>query len=141
MQSNDETRPIRVHRRDRIPRVWIRLCWATLVNLGNFTSQEFDICLCTRCVDSSSQQISSILVGHFTRGGNDSLRQSPQSSAKCPQTMPRSMSESWLAKFPRSICTVRSHDGSHDVLGQVRLDGLLEAIHLTAGSRLREWDK
>ena len=51
-----------------------------LSNLGDLTSQEFYIFLRSFCVDSSSPQISAILVGHFTRG-NDSLCKSPQFSA------------------------------------------------------------
>ena len=38
-----------------------------VLRLGNFTSLDFDICLHSFRADSSSLQISAILVGHFTR--------------------------------------------------------------------------
>ena len=45
--------------------------------LGNLTSQDYDMFLRICCTDSSSPQISAILVVHFTCE-NDSLRNSPQ---------------------------------------------------------------
>ena len=50
---------------------------------------------CSLCADSSSPQISAILVGYFT-WENGSLRKSPQFSAKLSQILRRQMSKSWL---------------------------------------------
>ena len=56
--------------------------WGDMVqNFGNFTSQDFDTFLHSCCADSSSPQISAILVGHFTVE-HDSLRDSPQNVRK-----------------------------------------------------------
>ena len=58
--------------------------------------------LCTYiCADSSSPQISAILVGHFAVE-NDSLRKSPRFSSKLSQQLRITITKSWLAKFPRS---------------------------------------
>ena len=58
-------------------------CSRLLPYLGNFTSQDFDIFIFLHscCADSSSPQISAILVGNFT-WEDDSLRESLQFSAK-----------------------------------------------------------
>ena len=52
---------------------------------GIFAGQDFDMCLRSCCADSSSPQISGILVGNFT-GETESLR---KLSAKLPQTIRR----------------------------------------------------
>ena len=59
--------------------------------------RTFDIFRAVFFADSSSPQISTIFVGHFT-GESYILRKSLQFSAKLPQNMRRQMSNSWLAK-------------------------------------------
>ena len=56
--------------------------------LGNFTSLDFEMFLRCFCADSSSPQISAILVGHFAME-NASLRKSPQLPAKLPKDLRR----------------------------------------------------
>ena len=70
--------------------------------IGNFRSQDSDMFLFSFCADSSSPQISAILVGHFTGGGaNGGLRKCPRFSATHPKEMRNKISKSWLVKFPR----------------------------------------
>ena len=55
--------------------------------IGNFTSQDVDICLRSFCADSSSPRIPAILAGHLT--WDASLRNSPQNfHNKCAREIP-----------------------------------------------------
>ena len=58
--------------------MYVYRCWNTvalvLFEIGNLTSQDFDILLRSFCADSSPPKISAIFVGHFTWGKNNSLR-------------------------------------------------------------------
>ena len=89
--STSERRWLPQHQTISLSELWVQLC-----DLGNFTSQDFDIFLRSFCADSSSPQISAILVGHFT-GESISLR---KTSAKHPQTQRWQISKFWLAKRP-----------------------------------------
>ena len=57
------------------------------------------ICLRAFCADSSSPQISAILVGHFTRE-NDSLRKASQNFHENRPDFAQKKSKPWLAEFP-----------------------------------------
>ena len=46
-------------------------------HLGNFTSQDFVVCICSFFADSSSPQISAILFAHFARENGQSLGSVP----------------------------------------------------------------
>ena len=82
--------------------------------LGSFTSQDFDICPRSFCADSSSPQISAILVGNFT-WANHSLRNSPpnfhNSCADKYQILAREIPYSALRATP----------GSRPVIGDRKL--------------------
>ena len=69
-------------------------------SVHDLTSRDFDYFLRSFCADSSSLQISTIPVGHFTME-NDSLRKSLQNIQKCCADK---MSKSWLAKCPTTSC-------------------------------------
>ena len=69
------------------------------VMLGNFASQDFVSCMRSFRADSSSPQISAILLGHLTRE-NVSLRKSRRFSATLPQTSRRQMSNIQARKIP-----------------------------------------
>ena len=73
------------------------------VGVGNFMSQEFDICLRSFCADSSSPQISAILVGHFTVE-NNSLRNYPQNFCKnCAMKYTNPSSRNSLSQKPPNL--------------------------------------
>ena len=67
---------------DVVSQMLSRRCCLTVVSQMSRSCLAFYICLRSCCADSSSQQISAILVGRLTMG----KQQSPQISAKFPQS-------------------------------------------------------
>ena len=67
--------------------------------LGNFTSQDFEILPRSFGSDSSSSQLSTVLFGHGTPE-NYSLRKSPQFSAKLPQSFVRKSAQILARETP-----------------------------------------
>ena len=81
-----------------------------MIKVGNFVSLDSGMFLRTLCADSSSPQISAILLGHLTETKHI-LR---KSSATLPQELSRTNIKSWLAKFPRfrpiNVVLQRNHE-------------------------------
>ena len=65
--------------------------------VGNFTSQDFDIFLCCFCADSSSPQISAILVGHFSQRKMTVSRNLRKTSTTLPQRLRASVADTHIA--------------------------------------------